>query len=164
MLHYYHGTKEELFNKVFDKKLQLLNNSFSNVFEKNMPFLDKVKLTIETHFDFFATNPELPLFILKEVMANPDRKTMFIELFTPKVKKILSLLGKEMEDEIKKGTIRNISPAKLLLNIGSINTTSILALTIMSDVSNYKSTKKENALLQKQKAENVEFILKGISP
>ncbi|MDR1181096.1 MAG: TetR/AcrR family transcriptional regulator [Bacteroidales bacterium] len=164
MLHYYHGTKEELFSKVFDKKLQLLNHAFSFALEQNISFIEKIKSAIEAHFDFLLENPKLPLFIINEVMANPERKIMFKKLFAPKIGKILTMLEKEMKEEIEKGTIRNISPADLLLHIGSVNATSILPHIIMSENSNHKWNKKELAFWQQKRAENVEFVLRGISP
>lgn len=164
MLHYYYRTKENLFNKVFDEKIQLLNNSFSLVFGKDLPFLEKVKLAVETHFDFLAENPKLPSFLLREVITNQERKEVFKGMLFPKLVKVFISLEKEIKAEIEKGTIVDISPANLLLNIGSLNAASIVAVLVLFEDEDEQVNKAKEEFLRQRKASNVDFILRSLRP
>lgn len=63
MLHYYYRTKENLFNKVLDDKLGIMIETiFSTFRDQEVPFLDKIKMAIEVHFDFFVRNPGFTTF------------------------------------------------------------------------------------------------------
>ena len=66
MLHYYFRTKENLFNKIFENKVQYFLSSFTSAFNQDLPFLEKIKLSVENHFDFIGTNPKIPMFIMRE--------------------------------------------------------------------------------------------------
>ena len=164
MLHYYYRTKENLFNKVFDEKIQLLNNSFSLVFRKDLPFLEKVKLAVETHFDFLSANPKLPSFLLREVITNQERKEVFKGMLFPKLVKVFISLEKEIKAEIEKGTIVDISPANLLLNIGSLNAASIVAVLVLFEDEDEQVNKAKEEFLRQRKASNVDFILRSLRP
>lgn len=82
MLHYYFRTKENLFNKVFEEKARQLADTFLSRVDESLPFLEKIKCFIEAHFDLLTANPELPLFIYREILTNECgkeicRKTLF---------------------------------------------------------------------------------------
>ena len=70
MLHYYFRTKENLFNKVFEEKARQLADTFLSRVDESLPFLEKIKCFIEAHFDLLTANPELPLFIYREILTN----------------------------------------------------------------------------------------------
>ena len=70
MLHYYFRTKENLFNKVFEEKAKQLADTFLSRVDESLPFLEKIKCFIEAHFDLLTANPELPLFIYREILTN----------------------------------------------------------------------------------------------
>jgi AcrR family transcriptional regulator len=155
MLHYYHNSKEELFNKVFDKKLQLLNNSFAFAMEQDIPFLEKVKLAIESHFDFSTANPKLVPFIFDEITVNTAKKQLFNDLFFPKIKIIVDKLVETLLFEMGKGTIKSVSASDFLMNIFSLNIASNAAALLLDQ---------KEEFLKKRKAEIVELILSSIKP
>lgn len=164
MLHYYFRTKENLFNKVFDEKLRLLSSSFSIVFEQDMPFLEKIKQAIETHYDFLAANPRLPSFLLREVIASTERREAFKIILMPKLLNIFRMLKKEIETEMEKGTIIKISPANLLLNIGALNAASIITSLMLYSNDDEQTDVARNAYNKERKASNVDFILRSLRP
>ena len=70
MLHYYYRTKEQLFQKIFKEKVQAFTQIFGVIFEQNADFTETLRLMIETQFKFVAKNPQLPLFVIREVLSN----------------------------------------------------------------------------------------------
>lgn len=164
MLHYYYRTKENLFDKVFDDKLRLLNQSFSMVFEQNLSFADKVRRAVETHFDFLAANPKLPSFLLREIVANSDRRETFKGMLYPKLIKIFTMLEKELKTEEAKGNVAGIMPADLLLNIGALNAASIVGALVLFEKDDEESRLARNAFLKQRRESTVAFVLRGLKP
>ncbi|EKC60388.1 TetR family transcriptional regulator, partial [human gut metagenome] len=74
MLHYYFRTKEQLFERILDEKLQLMSQTVLSAFgEPGLPLAERLRNGIGRHFDFVAENPDLPRFIVNEVFARPER-------------------------------------------------------------------------------------------
>ena len=94
MVHYYFRTKENLFKKVFQEKVQIVANSFEMVFHENSSFQDIIRNFIEKHFDFIAQNPQLMSFVYNEITSNADSRKLVLEVMFPKVKHVLGYLEK----------------------------------------------------------------------
>ncbi len=158
MLHYYYRTKENLFEMVFRQKAQKLIGSFSVVVDGDLPFLEKVKTAIETHFDFIAANPQLPMFILNEIVRDPQRLEICKEMIGPVLPGVMARIQHEIDREAAQGTIRRVEAHQLLLDIVSLNVfffsaqplVQILAASIGKDFSEF---------LEARKRENVQVIM-----
>jgi len=162
MLHYYYRTKENLFNMVFDKKVSLLKDSIFSLFDNpDMPFIDKVRVGIETHFDFIKNNPHLPRFVINELIYKPKRMKVFEGAVKKVAAKAFEKITLEIEREVKKGTIVPIEPVTLLLDIASLNIFVFAALPIVRILAaeRYES---EEAFFEERKKENVEIIMRRI--
>jgi len=162
MLHYYYRTKENLFNKIFDEKIALIKNSLFVFFDDaDMPFQEKVKCSIEAHFDFLRANDKLPRFVINELIFKPKR----LALLEGKIKKagghLLNAISKEIDAEVKRGTINPIEPVDLLLDIASLNVFVFAAMPLLRAfaVDRYGD---EEAFLDARKKENVEIILRRL--
>ena len=163
MLHYYFRTKENLFDKVFQKKVALLANSFVPKFDEDLPFIEKVEFIVKAHFDFLASNPKLPFFVLNEFLTNKDRLNKFHTLAIPAIRVVIEKLKSEIDVAVKKGEISSIDPVHLLLDIVSLNVFGFVALPIISGVA--QSIGKDYlSLLEERKAENVMVIVKRLRP
>lgn len=160
MLHYYFRTKENLFNIVFQRKIKVLANSVSNVFKQDLPFLEKLKIAIETHFDFLSDNPRLLFFIYSEVVNSSERRKEFREQVYPIVLTVLRQVKEDIYLEVANGVIRPIEPLELLLNMISLNMITFLAYPMISELDSEAEVIKQ--ILQRRKESNVTFILSGI--
>jgi len=162
MLHYYYRTKENLFNMVFDKKVSLLKDSIFSLFDNpDMPFFDKVRVGIEAHFDFIKNNPQLPRFVINELIYKPKRMKIFEGIIKKVAANALEKMSLEIDKEVKKGTIIPIDPVTLLLDIASLNIFVFAALPIVRILAadKYES---EEAFFEARKKENVEIIMRRI--
>jgi AcrR family transcriptional regulator len=130
MLHYYYRTKENLFNQVFRKKIQMLADSFVTILGREMPFLEKIQEGVSAHFDFLAANPRLPLFVLREIVDNPDRQETCREVLLPVFKRVIEELQDALDAERARGASVPESARELMLNIVSMNVFAILSLPI----------------------------------
>ena len=127
LLHYYYRTKENLFIQIFEQKASQLLGCFTITFDNDSSFFEKLKKGIETHFDFLSKNPNLPLFILREIVADKNRKVFILKNLLPVGNEMYQKFKTVIRKEINKGLIRPVKTMDLLLNIISLNVFAFVA-------------------------------------
>lgn len=158
MLHYYFTNKETLFNEVFENKFKLVRDVFYMSFaESKLSLIDKIRLSVEKHFDFVAKNPDIPLFILSELRSNPERVQIFRAGITNVVDNVFPMIQKELDEEAEKGHIEKVDVVQLVLNIVSLNVFVFASRDIINSF--MTSPKEERLFWRKRKLENVEVVL-----
>ena len=162
MLHYYYRTKENLFNMVFDKKVNLLKESLLPLFyNQDLPLLERIKVGMESHFNFIAANPHLPRFVLNELVSKPERRDLVVKKFKSILQQLIGQLQLEIDREAERGAIYPIDAFTLLLDIISLNIFIFAVLPILPSLYHpfYKS---EDEFLEARKKENVEIIMRRL--
>ena len=159
MLHYYFRTKENLFNKIFEQKAEMLIGSLIHAFETNLPFEERIQLGIERHFEFLRENPNLPLFILRQIVTDEARKKSFLKKILPFGIKMSKRISTTLEEEIKQKNIQPVSAIDLLVNIASLNVFSFVAAQAFFDSDDENTRKELDIFLENRKKNNVEIIL-----
>ena len=162
MLHYYYRTKEQLFQKVFKEKVHELTQAFGVVFERNTNFKDTLRSAIETQFKFVAKNPQLPMFIFREILSNKENREWAIKTLFPHIFPFLSAIEKMLNTEISKGAIRPITIQNLMMNIVSINISVFIALPVLKEAFNLDSEETLKNFLNERCKSNVQFVLDAI--
>jgi len=162
LLHYYFRTKENLFNKIYEQKINQLSGSFSISVNDEFPFLEKLKKVIEAHFDFLSKNPKLPLFIIREIVLDKERKAFILNYVFPLAKELYTHFKNIINIEIKKGVIRQVKAIDLLLNIASLNVFAFVAAQIFYDLEAEEDKEKIKIFFDDRKKNNVELIINSI--
>jgi len=147
---------------VFDKKMSLLKESILALVQNHdLPFLERMKIGIEAHFDFLTANPGLPRFAINELFNKPQRW----EPHEPVIKKVaaelIGQLQQEIDEEAARGTIRPIDATVLLLDIASLNIF-LFAVTPVVRTFAMSSCKDEKEFFEMRKKESVEVIMKRL--
>ena len=161
MLHYYFRTKEQLFERFIDKKMSevvpLLTHLFGN---SDLPLVERIEKTISVHFDFIATNPDLPRFLINEILPYKER----CDLFYSKVANFLYFfnnLQREVNEAAARGEVEQFNVLLLFQSILSLNIfPSLMANMIENLMSNNEQSMKE--IFAQRKAENIELIMRRI--
>ena len=164
MLHYYFRTKEQLFQKVFKEKVQTLTQMFNVIFEQNTDFTKILRLVIETQFKFVAKNPQLPMFIFREILSNKENREWAIKTLFPHLFPFISAIEKMLTAEISKGTVRQIAIYNLLMNIVSINISTFIALPVLKENFHFDNDEMLENFLNERCESNVQFILNALKP
>ncbi|MDR2146189.1 MAG: TetR/AcrR family transcriptional regulator [Tannerella sp.] len=162
MLHYYYRTKENLFNKIFDEKINLLKNIIFNLADDpGMPFLEKVKMAMEAHFDFLRDNPGLPRFIVNELIFKKKRLKLMEKGIRNLTNTVIEKVREAIDREVEKGAIEPIEPVTLMIDVASLNVFVFVAMPFlqMFAVERFGS---EDAFFEARKRENVEIIMKRL--
>jgi len=162
MLHYYYSTKEELFQRIFKEKVQLISQMFNVVLEQNADFTETLRLLIETQFNFVAKNPQLPMFIFREILSNEENRQWAVQTLYPHLLPFLSALEKMFNAELSKGTIRPVTFQNLLMNVISLNISVFIALPILKEALHLDSNEKMEKFLVERRESNVQFILNAL--
>jgi AcrR family transcriptional regulator len=130
LLNYYFRSKDELFNIImlenYNKFLSGIKDSAN---DKNTSFEDKVMSIIRTQIDMLLANPDMPIFIVNEIMTNPDQ-------FAKKTESVFlrSIFMKQMSENA--ATLKNIpfDPIHLLINIMSLSVASFFIAPVVRKI------------------------------
>lgn len=161
MLHYYFRTKENLFNKVFENKASFFLGPFKEALQSDLPFSEKIKMIVEEHFDRIGMNPKIPLFVLREMVSDKEKKDFILKKIIPSGFFIFEELEKIINEENAKGTILSVKPLDLLLNIASLNVLSYMVAQVYFDFDKEMNPEVCEFLAQRKK-NNVDVILKSL--
>ena len=161
MVHYYFQTKENIFKKIYEDKINMLKEPIVALVEnKEMELSQRIDTIIETHFEFLKANPTLPYFVISEMNNNP----LLIETMKENIGEVMGKsykkLQKEIDEYVAQGIINPITALDLLLDIVSLNVSAFVMLPIMKSVVSNKD--EQNAILEQRKREIKETINRRI--
>lgn len=159
LVHYYYRTKEQLFERIYKEKMQLMVNSVTNINTSGSTFEEKVVGVINAHWDFLTKNPLIVWFALRE---NLNGSTALINLFMkeikPKAALVFSQLEKDLNEEIEKGNISPISIYDLLLTIISLDVAHFVIMPFYNIIMGEKESSVKE-VLDNRKTEVIRTVL-----
>jgi AcrR family transcriptional regulator len=159
LLHYYFRNKEKLFEVIFLEAAQKLFPAIIVVFESDIPLFQKLERFCEEYITVMSENPYLPLFVLNEI--NQDPETFLTKIWgkqnLPRPKKFLE----QIEKEIKKGTIKRVSPLQLLMNLISMTIFPFVAKS-MFQFNLHLDELQFRTIMEQRKKEIPKFIIDSI--
>lgn len=155
MLHYYFRSKDKLFDKIFQEIFTDFINSMGNIFDREISYLEKLRLFIEIHLDFLINNQQMPAFILHEISRNPD---LILDIFqiNNHQNRITGFMQSTIE-EIQAGRIKKINPQNLFLNILALNIFPVAARPLFMNVLRMSKVEYDE-LLNRRKLEVFEIV------
>ena len=161
MLHYYFRTKEQLFEHIIDKKMSeivpLMTHLFGN---SDLPLVKRIEEAVSVHFDFVVANPDLPRFLINEVLPHKER----CDLFRSKIENVLYLvdnLQREVNEAAASGEVEQFNVLLLFQSVLSLNIfPSVMANMIENLLGDNGQSMKE--VLAQRKTENIELIMRRI--
>lgn len=164
LIHYYFRTKENLFNSIFESKFKML---FQRVFDttqlENLSFTDKIKHIVETHFDILSENPKMPMLILNELSRQPEQIKILKERLQALPEKLISIMSKELENEIAAGKVKNCTFIDIMFTIVSLNIALFTLLPIAVNIAELNDIQLK-FLLAHRRSENVNIVMSYLRP
>ena len=118
LLHYYFRDKEKLFETIFLVEAQRFFPKINKIFQSEAPLFEKIANFVNEYIDEMQENPYLPWFVMNELHRDADQFLYKVwgKDNLPKPAKFLE----QIEQEIKAGKIKKISPLHLLMNMISM--------------------------------------------
>jgi TetR/AcrR family transcriptional regulator len=129
LLHYYFRSKDKLFEKVFDAKIQGFFPQVGEVFNQDILFIDKIHFFIEGYIRLLCRNPYLPLFVLNTV-NNKDKSEFIKKMPTGFALKVVQ----SYMTDLQKGKVKEINPAQFVMSIMGMCVFPFLAKPILLDM------------------------------
>ena len=164
MLHYYFRTKEHIFERILDEKMRLMSESVLAAFgQPGLPLPERLRNGIERHFDFIAANPDLPRFIVNEVLAPPDR----YECMQRSVRRIANVLmldiQRELDASAARGETEPMDVRMLMLDIISLNAFPFIAYPVIVPLLGDLAADRET-FFRLRKQETIEVVMRRLMP
>jgi len=159
LLHYYFRDKEKLFDTIFMGEAQKFFPKINAIFQSDDPLFEKIEKFVNEYIDEMQENPYLPWFVINEVNRDPERfmQSVLGNDNRPKPAKFLE----QIEKEIKKGTIKRISPVHLLMNLISMTIFPFVARPMITRNLRMSELQFKQAMEQRKK-EIPKFIIDAI--
>lgn len=122
LIHYYFRTKEKLFWDVFAPKMEQVVEYLDAPLDESLNFMDRISNIIDFYFGILELDERLAPFIVNELIMHPGRWDTFRDRFLRSERRRSAFTRFEgmVRDEISNGSIREIQPIDLLLNIMSL--------------------------------------------
>ena len=122
LIHYYFRTKEKLFWDIFSPKMEQVVEYLDAPLDENVDFLERIRNIIEFYFGMLELDERLAPFIVNELIMHPSRWEYFRERYLRSESRNQAYVRFEtmVKDEVAKGTIRDIQPIDLILDIMSL--------------------------------------------
>ena len=159
LLHYYFNNKEKLFQVIFLEAANKLFPRVNEIFSADLPLFDKIRLFCEEYLTIISENPYLPMFVLNELHRNPSN--FLGKIWKDKSRPNPSAFLAQMETEVRKGTIRNIGPLQLLINLLSLTIFPFVAKPMIQQTLGLDEWQ-FRATMEQRKKEIPEFIINAI--
>lgn len=161
MLHYYFRTKDKLFERILNEKIQLVRDiMLFGIGDPGRPLEERIVATVERHFDFLAANPSLPRFMVNEVFSIPERMMLITDQMRLHAPLLLAGLQREIDDLAAEGRCRRVDARMLLLDIISLNIFTFMAEPIVRSLMGNSCENEQ--FLAARKRENVETIMRKL--
>ena len=163
LIHYYFRTKEKLFWDVFAPKVEQVLEYLDAPLDESIDFIERIRNVIDFYFGILELDERLAPFIVKELIMNPERWDKFRDRYLRNESRSSAFNRFEnmVNEEIEKGTIRQIRPIDLLMNIMSLTISAFIVAPkgFASDECD-KSARK--AYLDHRREDVKELIVSGI--
>lgn len=161
LVHYYFRTKENLFQQIFQAKFTKFLYIFTTFDDSDDDFATRLRKKIEAHFDLLIENKQIPFLVINELILNEERRNALIQKIYSGNLEIYRNFDRELQEEIQKGNIREITTLNLLINVVSMNIVSFLMLPILESQFNFDEEEIAE-FLERRKKESVTTIMNSI--
>jgi AcrR family transcriptional regulator len=132
LLNYYFRSKEKLFDIVMKESIQQFFKGITGILNNTALSLnEKVSLVAENYIDMLSDTPDLPLFILSEIKANPER--LAVDLNAKEI-----IMRSHLFEQLCEATGGRINPVHFIINIISLTVFPFVASPLFRIVGDLK--------------------------
>ncbi len=145
LLNYYFRSKEKLFDIVMMENMQQFLMAMRGVFNnETLSLTEKVAAIADNYVIMLKANPDLPLFILSELKANPDKLVANMG-----IKSILfdTSLFKQITERIEGG----VNPVHFVMNIISLCVFPFVASPLIKSIGDLKQPAYDKLMDERKK-------------
>src|SRR5689334_9313447 len=125
LLHYYFRSKDRLSDAVFQRVAKGIFSRLSETAGSDLELEDKVRRLIDIYLDQLSRTPYVPGYVISELNQHPERALQFLDAVRPAhgpagVPAFLLKLGGQIQERVRAGSMRPISPRQFIANLASL--------------------------------------------
>ena len=158
MVNYYFRSKEKLFDTIFEEAFALLADKIFYLIDSDLPFFELIRKWIYSYYDMLFEYPDLPIFVLTELAANPQKIS---EKFKNKPYDLYVKLSERIKAEETKGTIHPVPIPDFLLNVISLSIFPFAAGPVVTQLLNLSDDNYMKSL-ERHREYVADFVIKAI--
>jgi AcrR family transcriptional regulator len=158
---YYFQSKYKLFEIIFEEAFNILIHRVFSIIQSDMPFFELIEAWINAYYEILPEYPQIPIFILSEINHHPDNLIKLAKKQNPQEK--FSVLARRLDEEMRKGTIKETSVVDLGLNIISLCAFPFMLGKFAAKVAEI-SIEEYYAMMEKHKLYVIQFIMDALKP
>lgn len=159
LVHYYFTSKNKLFDLIFEEEFGNFFSNLAEIISSDLPLFEKIENIVSLDIERMTQFPGLPNFVLNEMSRNPE--VILKKLKKIPVEKVLGGFQKQINVEVKKGTIKKISADQLFINIQALCIFPFLSKPMIKGLMQMDD-KAYMAMMEKRKTEVAQFIISAI--
>lgn len=149
LLNYYFRSKKKLFDIIMMETMQGFLNSLTNVFNDTTSTLEqKIEDICSSYIDTLLDKPEIPLFVLSELSANPKDFALKINA---REKIAQSIFMKQLTDQLKKNKMGSQHPLHYIMNIMALMVFPFIGNPILKNIAGLKQSEFDTLMLERKK-------------
>lgn len=145
LLNYYFRSKEKLFDIVMMENLQLFLTGIGVALQDEKSSLnEKIILIVDSYINMLKANPDLPVFVLSEIRANPEKL-----IGNMNIKSIL--IESVFFKQLTQATKGKIHPLHLLMNLLGMTVFPFVARPLIQNAGNISQPDYESMMEDRKK-------------
>ena len=160
LLHYYFGSKARLADAVFVRAAGELFPRLFGILASEQPIEQKVRMLVPMYIDFLGPRPYLPVYVMHELHAHPDRLQ---RLFAEKGPAPLDTLRRQIDERVAAGEMRPIAAEEFVVNLISMIVFPFMARPALEALLRIDRAKWD-AFLDARRTSVPEFFLAALRP
>ncbi len=145
LLNYYFRSKEKLFDMVMGEQMQQFIRGMRGVFHnEDKTLIQKVTEMADNYIELLKANPDLPIFVLSEIRANPEK-------FAAKMNVKSVIANSHFMKQIAEETKGKLHPIHFLMNIMGLVVFPFIASPLLKTIGNLKHSEFNNLMEERKK-------------
>jgi AcrR family transcriptional regulator len=158
LLNYYFRSKEKLFDIVMTENLQKFLFALGGSLQDEKSSLhEKVALLANNYIEMLKANPDLPLFVLSEIRANPEKLASNMRMKN-------LLVDSSFFKQLKEASKGKVHPLHLVMNIMGMTIYPFVSGPLLQNVGNLNQVEYDTLMEERKKLIPVWFesMIKGL--
>lgn len=147
LIHYYFRSREQMLDTLLDETLLEKKDRVQSVLTSSLPFKEKIANYIDVVVDYGLMYPYLDNFIISEMARKPDKMKAFCSANRAKSS---DLIREGLENEIRTGRLKEITPEHFMVNLVSLCNYPLLAKPVLQAIHGLTDTAYRKFLLDRK--------------
>ncbi|MDE6783003.1 MAG: TetR/AcrR family transcriptional regulator [Paramuribaculum sp.] len=163
-LHYHFRSKEKLFERIINEKIEMLKEAIiPALYDVDRPLVIYIKNIIGHHLKFISANPHLPGFLIRELNSGSAQASTILNAIRGFSSTLLSVFGDKINRAVADGICEPVDIRMLIIDIVSLNVFPYMASPILNAALADCMANSEEFMEMRRK-ENLELILRRLKP